>query len=283
MGAKYGVNDPSHAKEVNETAMNPSDLLQWHYMIFLLPFGVSTLMLLLSSVRLGHHHGGQGHVGTHGHGLHGHGAAHTAHAPSGAHGGHAQGHGHHHAAGAAHRHGSAGHKGGSDRDTAKTTRNNAAFPVGVLMGALGVGRAPWPILAQSFGIAWGFCGYWANQLFVHTPMPTLGQVAPSLGVALAGGLLGTRMSAEIFSHLLPQEETFVVSRNSLFGLTGRIAFAASDSAGRIHIYDEHGTLHDEMCRVASGHPPIEKGRNALVVDMDLQGHLIVEEVPESVH
>jgi hypothetical protein len=261
--------------------MNPSDLLQWHYMIFLLPFGLSTLMLLLSSVRLGHSHGGHGHVGARGmgHGLRGHGTAHT---PSGAHAGHAQGQGHPSTAGAAHRHGSAGHKGGNHRSAAKTTKNSAASPVGVLMGALGVGRAPWPILAQSFGIAWGFCGYWANQLFVHTPTPALGQIAPSLGIALAGGILGTRMSAEIFSRLLPQEETFVVSRDSLFGMTGRIAFSASDSAGRIHIYDEHGTMHDEMCRVASGHPAIEKGRNALVVDMDLRGHLIVEEVPESV-
>ena len=39
-----------------------------------------------------------------------------------------------------------------------------------------------------------------------------------------------------------------MSRDGLFGLTGQVVFPVSAASGRIHIYDEHGTLHDEMCR-----------------------------------
>jgi hypothetical protein len=44
------------------------------------------------------------------------------------------------------------------------------------------------------------------------------------------------------------------------------------------VYDSFGTLHDEMCRIAPGQLTIEKGRQAIVLDMDTQGRLLVEEM-----
>ena len=138
------------------------------------------------------------------------------------------------------------------------------------------------MILEAFCIAWGLCGFWANAFLLRAPTPSLLQVLPSLGIALVGGTAGSRLAAELLSRVLPQEESCAVSQQELFGLTGAIAFPVSEEAGRIHIYDSFGTLHDEACRVSPGHPPIEKGHRAIVVDMDTQGRLIVEEIPDSV-
>ncbi|HZT42699.1 MAG TPA: hypothetical protein VFA07_11090 [Chthonomonadaceae bacterium] len=259
-------------------------LLQWHYLIFLLPLGTALLLLLLSSLRLGHHTGpgGHGHVAAHGHAaVHGHAAPHGAHA-AGGHAGPAHGHATATAGGHAQPHGAAARPGGKAHPTANGTKENIITPAGLLLGLLGFGRAPAPMVLEAFCIAWGLCGFWANEFLVRTPTPSLLQMLPSLGIALGGGIVGSRLAAELLSRVLPKEESFAVSQQELFGLTGAIAFPVSEEAGRIHIYDSFGTLHDEMCRVPSGHPPIEKGHRAIVVDMDTQGRLIVEEIPDSV-
>ncbi len=263
--------------------MNTETLLQWHYLIFLLPFGMAAFLLLLSSLHLGHH---GGHGGHHGHAF-GHG--HAGHAPAGAGhghgapGGHAPSHAHAGSHPHTHSHGQAhGNQGGNGKAAAKGGRAGLHSATGLLSQITGVGRAPLPMILESFCIGWGFSGFWANRWLLPMPNPTLVQMLPSLGIALAGGLAVARLAAEVIARLLPPEETLVVSRDGLFGLTGSITFPATETGGRIHIYDEYGTLHDEMCRVAPNHPPIEKGQNAIVMDMDAQGHLVVEEVPNSV-
>lgn len=258
-------------------------LLQWHYILFLLPLGMALFMLLLSSLHFGHHHaghGGHGHLGAHGHAaVHGHAAPHSGHA---AHGAAAHGHSAHSAYAPGHARAAGGTKGGNGKDSTNSVRDPVVSPAGVLLGLIGVGRAPLPMVLEAFCIGWGLCGFWANELLVRTPNPSLLQMLPSVGIALAGGLIGARLASELIARLLPQEESLVVSHEALFGMIGSITFPASADAGRIHIYDEFGTLHDETCRVAAGHPPIEKGHRALVVDMDMQGRLIVEEVPDTV-
>jgi len=255
-------------------------LLQWHYLIFLLPLGMALLLLLLSSLRLGHHSGHGAHAVTHGHAaVHGHAAPHGTHA-TGAPAGPSHAHG---AAGAhAQPHGAAARPGGHSHPTANGTKENLLTPAGLLLGLLGFGRAPAPMVLEAFCIAWGQCGFWANEFLLRTPTPSLLQMLPSLGIALAGGIVGSRLAAELLSRVLPKEESCAVSQQELFGLTGSVAFPISEEGGRIHIYDSFGTLHDEVCRVSPGHPPIEKGHRAIVVDMDTQGRLIVEEIPDSV-
>jgi hypothetical protein len=81
----------------------------------------------------------------------------------------------------------------------------------------------------------------------------------------------------VASRLLPRAETKVISRKALFGLTGRVLFTVTENGGRIRVYDEHNTMHDEACRVPAGQPAIPKGRHARIVDVDAEGHLLVEE------
>lgn len=252
--------------------MDTADLLHWHYLIYLLPFGIAALFLLLSSVRVGarggHRVAGRGtHVRAHGNAprrtAHARGSANAPKSASNA---------------KAAPHAKAGHaKAGRSAKSNRTQTVSSHFD---LLGVLfGIGRAPSSMLIQTFCLCWGFAGVWANRLLIKVPDPTLVQALPSLGIALAGGYVGSRLFAEAFARIMPKEESFDVSHEQLFGMVGRITFPADEASGRIRIYDEHGTLHDEPCFVSTGHPAIPKGGNAIVVDMDIRGRLIVEELP----
>ncbi len=157
-------------------------------------------------------------------------------------------------------------------------KENITISTNLLLHITGADRAPAMMLIEAFCVAWGVCGYWANELTVHATSPTLRQMLPSLVIALACGIIGARIAAEVIARVMPQDESQDVSRDGLFGMTGKVVFPVSATSGRIHIYDEHGTLHDEMCRLASEHEAIVKGRTAMVVDVDTQGRLLVEEV-----
>jgi membrane protein implicated in regulation of membrane protease activity len=134
------------------------------------------------------------------------------------------------------------------------------------------------MVIEFFLICWGLTGFWSVENLVHTPHPNLFQMLPILALAFGGGWLGSRGAAEIIGRVLPHEESTVVSGDTLYGLTGKVAFPVSEKSGRVHIYDEFGTLHDEMCRVPDGHPLITRGSTVRIVDRDMaSGRLIVEE------
>ncbi|HLK55483.1 MAG TPA: hypothetical protein VKU00_02910 [Chthonomonadaceae bacterium] len=273
--------------------MHVETLLQWHYLIFLLPLAVGALLLLLSSLRMGHHGGHHGVHGGHGpahapaapHVPHGHAVVHApAHAPATPHG-HAPAHSAPTPAHHAPAHTPVKHAPATDAkaQAAKTTdsRPNVSVTTHFVLNLTGANRAPLVMILEAFLVLWGIVGLWADRLMLHSDQPTTRETLAVLGVALVGGAIGARIAAAILARVLPQEETLVVSRNALFGLTGKITYPVSQTSGRIHVYDQHGTLHDEMCRISPEHLPIEKGRRAMVLDMDAKGLLIVEEIPDS--
>ena len=252
---------------------NATMLLQWHYLIFLLPMGVAALLLLLSTLRLGHNggHGGHGGHAPHGPALRGHApspvaphsgththAAHTAHATNGH-------------SGAAKGADSSGQKSNDSRPNIHVTNH-------LILNLTGANRAPMAMILEAFLLIWGACGLWAHQLMAHAEQPSPRQILMLVSIALVGGVVGARVAAGFIGRFMPQDETLIVSRNELIGLTGTVVFAASQTAGRIHVYDNYGTLHDETCRVAPGHLTIEKGCKAMVLDMDTDGRLVIEEI-----
>ncbi len=241
---------------------NAAELLQWHYLIFLLPMGVAALLLLLSSLRLGHH---GGHGGHHAH-TPVHGGTHAAHGGQAA-----------RPAPAAARTGTAG-SANSRNGTNATERPNVTVTNHLVLNLTGANRAPLILIAEAFLLIWGGCGLLAHQIMAHGAEPSSRQLWMLVSIALVGGLVGARVAASLIGRFMPQEETLIVSRNELIGLTGTVVYPVSQTAGRLHIYDTFGTLHDEMCRLAPGQSEIAKGRSAMVLDMDTQGHLLVEEM-----
>lgn len=258
--------------------MTAETLLSWYYLIFWLPMLAAAFLMLISSLRLGHHHalrhGAAAHAGGHARvAVHsGTGAAHRAGAP-----------GHHAPAVAGHHTAGQAQSGGEklrDMDPGIVSQSLAHShrPRATWLDLIGASRAPLPIVLESFFLFWGFVGFWADRVFIHPAHASALQIAASIALALAAGALGARGAAEVVARVLPPDESAVLSREGLFGLTGKITFPVDESAGRIFIYDEYGTLHDESCRVAPGQPPIARDSNAIVLDVDKSGHLIVKEI-----
>lgn len=253
-------------------------LLQWHYLIFVLPMGVAALLLLLSSLRLGHHGGHGGHGAHHAHGpvAHGHAPGHAApHAGAQARGTHSHAVARH--AGGAKGVQRSGQKTG-DAQKSNDNRPNITVTNHFVMNLTGANRAPMAMILEAFLLIWGASGLLVHQMMMQAESPSPRQIALLLGIALGVGLVGARVAAYVIGRVMPQDETLIVSRNELIGLTGTIVFPAGPDSGRIHVYDGFGTLHDETCRVTPGHTPIEKGRKAMVLDMDAKGRLLVEEL-----
>jgi hypothetical protein len=256
-----------------------STYLSWQYLIFVAPACAAGLLLLLSALHLGGHH--TAHTGHHGAGggLGGHhGGASAAHHPGGT--GGAAAHQAHSGAAAA-KTGHVGRAGG--QRTAAADRGQLPLATSFLFSLLGIGRAPFPLVAEMFALCWGTAGFAAVQAMVPWgTLPSGGQMVPALGVALAGGLVGGRISAEIMARLMPHDESTIISRNGLFGLIGEVVYPVSASGGRIHVYDEFGTMHDESCRTAPNQNSIPKGHHARIVDIEVDGTMIVEEAPEPI-
>ena len=166
--------------------MDATKLLQWQYLIYLLPGGISALMLLLSSLRMGHRggHGGGGH-GTHGghgtaggHGLRMHsgpsGGGSSSAGRAGAHGGHTGQEAHVYAGGAP-QHGASGRvHAGVPKVQARVgkvevarhgvNRENMTVSTNLLLQITGADRAPVAMLLEAFCLVWGVCGYWAQRV-----------------------------------------------------------------------------------------------------------------------
>jgi membrane protein implicated in regulation of membrane protease activity len=233
-------------------------LWEWHYLVFVLPFAMGAFLLLLSGLKIG---GGGHHAGHH------MGPVHTStHLSAG---------GHH--AGSAITHAPAGRAG---RTTEGARSAGGPTPLSITLLLLGVGRAPLPTVAEFFLICYGIAGFWANTVLLRSVHPGLLALLPSFAVAMVGGIVGSRFAAEVVGRLMPRDETSVVSNDALYGLTGRVVYAVGEANGRVHLYDEFGTLHDETCRIAPGRPTIAKGQTVRIVDRDAaSGNLIVEEAP----
>lgn len=237
-------------------------LLHWSYLIFLAPFSIAGLMLLLSAMQSHGHEVGHVHVG---HVHIGHGAS-SGHGHSG-NGSHSASHNHH------------GDSAKNHSSTEPGATQGYSSPAAIMTALSGVGKVPLPMVLETFCMVWGISGCIANQaLLPNIPNPNIAQVAPSIWIALACGLVGGRLATEAISLILPKDLSQAVSKDSLFGLTGKVAFQISSTGGRALIYDAHGTLHDEACRVAQGQLPIDKERSVMVVDRDSHGNLVVEEI-----
>jgi hypothetical protein len=241
--------------------------LHWYYLIYLLPAATAVLVLLMTGLGGAHgqhSHGAHGGLYLHAHGGHGHTHAHAlghGHAPTAAHG-----HAHQAAGGHSHASHDAQHGGRNEPSAARQ-----------LLGFFGVGRAPITIVVGSLMLGWGFCGVVALELL----RPILGSpalfVGPSALAAGAGGLLCAKVFGELAARVMPQDESYAITREGMLGLTGKVVYTVTETGGRVHIFDQFRTLHVLSARVAAGAEPVEKGTEVIVAAMDAEGRFVVVE------
>ncbi len=243
-------------------------VFSWQNMLFLAPCSIAALLLLFTVMRPGRARGGHQAHGGHSAGHHNHSAsAVKLHSPS-------------HGTTTRNRHQSAAKtvKHSASRQNTNT-KNGGTITYNFILNITGLDKAPMLLLAEAFALFWGIAGFLSNQYLIHTAEPTPKDILRSIFAAGIVGLIGARITAEMINRLLPKDESLDQSRNSLFGLVGSVAFKVTETTGRIQIYDQYGTLHDESCRIREGQSSIEKGAQAIILDLDSDQKFLVEEVP----
>jgi hypothetical protein len=193
-------------------------MLEWQYLIFLLPIAAAVLYLLMMTVGLAW--GGGADLD----------AGHDVHVDVG----------HDVSVGAGH------DVGGHDADGHHGSHGPHVGLLGRLFGLFGVGKVPLSILGLSACLIWGAAGLLLN---VFRGVELIGQ---NIGLAALAALAGSRAIAEGLAMLLPREESYHTPKEELVGHVGEVLYEVTPTSGTVRLSDPSGNLLDLDCRVQGG-------------------------------
>jgi hypothetical protein len=196
-------------------------LLEWQYLIFVLPMLAAILYILLMSVGFFWGGGADLDAGQDVHVDVGHDVGGDA--------------GHDVAGGAGH-----------DAEGGQGGHGPQVSLLGRGFGLLGMGKVPMSILGLSFCFIWGAAGLLLN---VFVGVENMGQVI--LFAALAA-VIGSRALAEGLALLLPREESYHTPKADLVGQVGEVLYEVTRSSGTVRLCDPSGNLLDLDCRIQDG-------------------------------
>jgi|GEM_PF-2068222 len=235
--------------------MHLHDYLQWWNVVYLGPLAVSLFWILataMGGIHLGGVHVGGAHAT--GHGL-GHGV------------GHGHGLGHHHDIGHGHEAHAHSHANGHGNHGSGFSQR--------IIGILGIGQAPITLLLGIFMFCWGAFGMTMNQFFAGIGKYPLVYIWPSMGITFLVSFIITRSMAAVVGKMLPEQETFGISRSELVGLSGKAVFSISAKGGTVDIRDKYGTVHREQAKIGHEESDVPSGTEVLVLDYDVTDHKFV--------
>jgi len=209
------------------------ELLAWWNLIFLLPGIVGAMLVLLSTLGLGHGHDAGGAV---------HGdidADHDADV--------------HHETGAD----------GGDHESDSSLKD--------ALSLLGVGRVPLMVLMPMLCLLYSFLGFGVNQVLSGV-LPVEVFLPISLGTALVGSFFLGGGLARIMARLLPQEESYASSYHALTGQTGKVVLLLSPTEGYAQVRDRYGNLQEVHCQSLEG-KPLWKGQSIIIANVQPEARL----------
>ena len=154
-------------------------------------------------------------------------------------------------------HGGVGHAGGPS-------------PLAAALGFLGLGKAPVSILILMLLIAWSIIGFVVNQLaYAVAPNEWLPPLL-SLPLAFVGSLLATAGLARLLGRYMPSTETYVHRKDQLVGRHGTAIYAITDQFGLASVHDTGGDLFQVPCRTAAGAAQIPATARIVLFDYDAE-------------
>lgn len=208
-------------------------MLEWQYLIFVLPFCTATLLIVLMGVGA-LDFGGDADVD---HDLD----------PSFGHDAEAGIHGH------------------ADHD-AHISHDAGVF--GRALSLLGVGRVPLSIVIITFCLVWGFTGFWANQLLENVLWIPFFYAWISISAALFAGVSTTRFVAGVIAKFMPKTETYATRPHDVVGKRGEVSTTVTEKSGIVRVRDTDHNLLDLRSRVAAGQDSIPAGAKVIVLEYD---------------
>lgn len=139
---------------------------------------------------------------------------------------------------------------------------------------LGVGRVPLSVLLMVLLLAWGSAGFLVNQVVANWLGWLDGRLlGASLPVAAVVALLATRVVVRAIDRWIPLDESSARRRHDLLGLTGEAIYEITERFGMLSVRDDRGELSQVPCRLAQGYDPIPKHGRATLVGFNARERL----------
>jgi hypothetical protein len=134
--------------------------------------------------------------------------------------------------------------------------------LGSAVSFLGIGKVPMSILMMSYCFVWGATGM-ASLNMLGEP-----SVTKAIGIAAGASVLITRYLALGIAKLVPSVESYHTPLSTLVGLGGEVLYAITDSSGTVRVHDVETNLRDVPCRVAPGDKSIPAGTKVVLFHYD---------------
>jgi hypothetical protein len=127
---------------------------------------------------------------------------------------------------------------------------------------LGIGKVPISILMMSYCFVWGTVGM-ASLTMLGEP-----SVGKAIGIAVAASVLVTRYLAIGIAKVVPSVETYHTPQSTLVGLGGEVLYAITGTSGIVRVRDVNDNLRDVPCRVGAGDKSIPAGTKVVLFHYD---------------
>lgn len=135
-------------------------------------------------------------------------------------------------------------------------------PLTAVATFLGVGRVPISIVVLSLAFVWGVAGLAGVSLYGP------GAVWMAAGAAGVAAIVVTRYVAKLVGRLVPSVATYHTPSQALVGLRGMVVYQVTGDSGVVRLTDDRGTMRDVRCRVAEGQPPIPGDTKVILLRHD---------------
>lgn len=169
----------------------------------------------------------------------------------------------------------------SDADGDDADAESWSLRLGLSFGgkAFGMGRLPMTLLAQVFLVVFGVSGLLVNVAFVSTGVIPFWTSFYSLPVATLVALAADAAMTRLIAPIVDDKAQAATKRSALVGsIATVISRQVTEEFGEVRIRDRSG--HDlrlvvKLAKDATGRAALREGQEAVVVDVDDRGTLLV--------
>jgi len=135
---------------------------------------------------------------------------------------------------------------------------------------LGVGRVPLGLLLTVLLTTYGAIGLAANRA-----LPSMPALLPiSLVFAAGGSLLVSGLVSRVLARVVPRDETYASSFDSLVGCSGKVVSLLPPAEGYAQVQDHFGNMLEVRCRNLTS-TPLRAGERVVVARVESEQRLCV--------
>ncbi len=152
----------------------------------------------------------------------------------------------------------------------------------IVMGSLGIGRIPFSLIWQAFGLAFAITGLSENGRYIPSGAVPLWSLVWTVPTSLLAGWVVVATLAQLLGPIFATKDQEATSRAELVGSLGVvISTSVTADFGEVRIRDKSGHDLRVVCKLASGSRGPTEHERVVVVDYDADaGTLLVAPLEE---